>query len=187
MLETPSVLLADDDADIRTLYSLYLGHCGLEVLTAADGAGALREARSKHPDVLLMDLRLPDMDGFEAIRQLRRDPATAEIPVIAFSARGRAADRAEAGRLGCEAFLAKPCLPEDVLSEITSVLGRSWLRQIELRAKVTHSLQAYNELVCQANALSRELHANRESLRQNWRTTRNLLYDLKDLLGQSKG
>jgi len=121
----PVVLIVDDDADTREMYSTYLTSQGVRVLLAGDGFTATRVATSLHPDVIVMDLSLPRVDGWEATRRLKADRKTAHIPIIALT--GRVSDgRAEwAIDAGCDAYVLKPCLPDHLLKEIRAQLARS--------------------------------------------------------------
>src|SRR5712691_10524249 len=83
--ERPCVLLVDDYPDARSMYSEYLAYAGFEVLQASNGVEALEQAFGSHPDIILMDLSLPIMDGWEATRRLKADPRTAAIPVVALT------------------------------------------------------------------------------------------------------
>src|SRR3954453_11736263 len=83
---SPLVLVVDDSPDARELYSEYLESCGFRVITADDGEEAVQAARPGCPAAIVMDLAMPNMDGCEAIRQLRADPLTADIPIVAVSA-----------------------------------------------------------------------------------------------------
>jgi two-component system, cell cycle response regulator DivK len=115
------VLLVDDSADSREMYALFLAWSGLELVLASDGREAIARAETEHPDVIVMDLSLPGLDGWEATRALKADPRTAPIPVLALSGHGRT------GRPGEEAFagfLTKPCMPEDLIAEIRRVQPR---------------------------------------------------------------
>jgi two-component system cell cycle response regulator DivK len=120
--EHPCVLLVDDYLDARQMYTTYLEYCGFAVVQAANGVEALREAVESKPDIILMDLSLPVMDGWEATRQLKADPRTAGIPVVALTGYSRSKSDG-AKEAGCEAFLTKPCLPEDLVQEIRRVLA----------------------------------------------------------------
>jgi CheY-like chemotaxis protein len=97
---------------------------GFRVITAADGPTALLAARTERPDVIVMDLSLPHMDGWEATRRLKRDPRTEHIPVVACTAHvlGRSCERAVDA--GCNAYLTKPCLPVELFAEVQRVLAR---------------------------------------------------------------
>jgi two-component system, cell cycle response regulator DivK len=119
----PLVLIVDDYADNRQMYAKYLVFKGLQAAEAADGHAALQKAHELHPDVILMDLSLPGMDGWQATRELKADRRMQRIPVIVITghALGGVADSARAA--GCDAFITKPCSPEDVLAEIQRLLA----------------------------------------------------------------
>ena len=107
------VLLVDDEVDIRELCTEYLTTAGYEVLQAGNGAEALDIAIGHKPDVIVMDIEMPVMDGLEATRRLGADPRTSAIPVIVLSA-NTIAQHAKAERLGCNVCLVKPCDPYDL-------------------------------------------------------------------------
>ena len=115
-----SVLVVDDDRDARAMYGLYLRHVGCRVRTARDGHVAITKANSWAPDVIVMDLAMPRLDGWTASRWLKSSPATAHIPIIALSAAAEA--REDARACGCDGFLAKPCLPDLLWWEIRALL-----------------------------------------------------------------
>jgi two-component system cell cycle response regulator DivK len=116
------VLVVDDYADSREMYAEYFESAGFEVTVAADGQEALDKARSGAPDAILMDLSLPVLDGWEATRQLKLDARTREIPVVAVSAHVLRASTDEAREAGCDDFVAKPALPQDVEERIRKLL-----------------------------------------------------------------
>jgi two-component system, cell cycle response regulator DivK len=120
--ERPCVLLVDDYPDAREMYSEYLQYSGFDVLEAGNGIEALQQAIEREPDIILMDLSLPVMDGWEATRRLKADPRTARIPVVALTGHALAGISEGARRAGCDAFVTKPCLPEDLVKEIRKVL-----------------------------------------------------------------
>jgi two-component system, cell cycle response regulator DivK len=122
--QAPLVMVADDAEDAREVYGQYLALRGYRVVTAADGADAVQRARTCRPDIILMDLRMPRVDGWEAIRQLKSDPRTSSIPVVAISAHGHGAARSEARSAGADACLTKPCLPPQLLMMVRALL--SW-------------------------------------------------------------
>jgi len=117
------VLIVEDYQDTREMYARYLRFSGFEVREARNGAEALRKAAGEHPDVIVMDLALPRMDGWEATRRLKAEPATRGIPVIALTGHAHADREQEARKAGCDAFLTKPCLPDALVKEIHRVLG----------------------------------------------------------------
>jgi two-component system, cell cycle response regulator DivK len=116
------VLLVDDYVDAREMYAKYLLFSGFDVVHASTGVEAIDRARERQPDVILMDLSLPIMDGWQATRMLKTDPKTSTIPVLALTshALGRVAEGASSA--GCDGFITKPCLPEDLVIEIRRVL-----------------------------------------------------------------
>ncbi len=114
----PFVLLVEDFEDAREMYRDYLEFSGFRVETARDGREAIEKARALRPHIILMDLSLPGIDGWEATRILKDDPATADLIIIALSAHALAAEGARARAAGCDGFIAKPCLPTDLVTEI---------------------------------------------------------------------
>ena len=122
-MPAPVILIVEDNADNRDIYSTILRHAGFEVLEAADGEEGVRLARERMPAVVLMDVAMPGMNGWEATRLLKGDPATASIHVIAVTAYAMAADRQKAQDVGCDGYLAKPVEPRRVLAEVQRVLA----------------------------------------------------------------
>jgi len=120
--EKPRVMVVDDYPDAREMYSEYLEYCGFDVVQAANGMEALQRAVEASPDIILMDLSLPVMDGWEATRRLKADKRTANIPVVALTGHALAGISEGAKKAGCDAFVTKPCLPEDLVKEIRRVL-----------------------------------------------------------------
>jgi two-component system cell cycle response regulator DivK len=117
------VLLVDDYPDNRDIYVQFLTYSGLRVEEAENGHQALEKAFTLRPDVIVMDLSLPGLDGWEATRRLKRDPRTCEIPVIALTGHALAGHSKGALDAGCDAFITKPCLPERLLEEIRAILA----------------------------------------------------------------
>ena len=109
MAKKPSVLVVDDYLDGREMVAEYLAFRGFVVCEASDGIEALELARTLQPEIVLMDLRMPGMDGWEATRRLKRDPKTSHIPVIALTAHALALEINTAREAGCDAVIAKPC------------------------------------------------------------------------------
>jgi two-component system, cell cycle response regulator DivK len=118
----PIVLLVDDEQDQRDLYKQYLLFAGYRVELATGGAAALDAAISMRPDVVIMDVSMPGMDGLEATRRIKELKATRQIPVIAVSAYGETPPE-WAVSAGCETFLGKPILPQDLAVEIERVIA----------------------------------------------------------------
>lgn len=118
-----TLLLVEDNEDNRIIYSTVLRHLGYTVVEAEDGAQAIALARSVLPDLILMDISIPEVDGWEATRILRGDPATRAIPIIALTAHALADDRLRASEVGFTAYLAKPIEPRAVVAEVRRWLG----------------------------------------------------------------
>jgi CheY-like chemotaxis protein len=117
------ILLVEDNPDNLNIYRTLLIHYGYEVLEAGNGALAIRLARESQPDLILMDIAIPVIDGWEATRQLKADERTRSIPIIALTARALDADREMAVAVGCDAYLAKPIEPKRVAEEVERFLG----------------------------------------------------------------
>ena len=118
-----TVLLVEDNEDNRTIYSTVLRHLGYQVIEAVDGLQAVALARSELPDLILMDISLPGMDGWEATRVLREDPSTRAIPIVALTAHALADDRKRAMEVGFDSYLAKPVEPNAVIAEVRRLIG----------------------------------------------------------------
>jgi two-component system, cell cycle response regulator DivK len=112
------VLIVDDVQDNREMYTLYLQHVGFRVETAADGREGLRKAHALRPNVIILDLSMPLIDGWTLCRALKGNPRTRRIPVIALSGFADANSRQRAQAAGVDAFLSKPCLPDELVREI---------------------------------------------------------------------
>jgi two-component system cell cycle response regulator DivK len=119
-----TVLVVDDSPDARALYSEYLEFCGFQVETAADGAEAVRKAETTSPAVIIMDLAMPKMDGWEAIERIRAHPMTADTPIVALSAFALGDEPDRARRAGADLCLTKPCLPSQVGRVVRAMLLR---------------------------------------------------------------
>lgn len=119
----PLVLLVEDNSDNRGIYRTILEHGGFGVLEAEDGQTGVDMAREHRPDLILMDVSIPVMDGWEATRILKEDPDTASIQIIALTAHAMHSDRLRAAEVGCDGYIAKPVLPRVVLSEVRQRLG----------------------------------------------------------------
>jgi CheY-like chemotaxis protein len=119
----PIVLLVDDYPDAREMYAEYLEFSGFDIVQAGNGVEAIERAIDSHPDVILMDLSLPVMDGWEATRRLKADDRTKSIPVLAVTGHALTGVSNDAKNAGCDGFITKPCLPEDLVAEIRKVLS----------------------------------------------------------------
>ncbi len=121
--KTACVMVVDDDADTLAILSHHLKREGFAALEAGSGAACLRIVRENQVDVILLDLMMPGMDGFDVCRALKAHPATADIPIIMVTARDDIDARAEAMRLGVDDFLAKPVTRRQLVDTITAQLG----------------------------------------------------------------
>ena len=122
--DRPLVLLVEDQLDLRQLYAQQLVMSGFDVIEAGNGVEALAHSTARVPDVVLMDLSLPVMDGWEATRQLKTDGRTAHIPVVALTAHDESGELQRATRAGCDWFVPKPCPPDALIAEVRRVLAR---------------------------------------------------------------
>lgn len=125
------ILVVDDVADNRDIYTQYLVHVGFQVALAGDGQEALDRAHQLNPDLIVMDLSLPVMDGWEATRRLKQDGMTKHIPIIALTAHAQDAVAASASEAGCDRFVTKPCPPDELAREISQMLED---RQTKIRS-----------------------------------------------------
>ena len=121
----PVVLLAEDFEDARELYRDYLEFSGFTVETATNGREAVDRAVTLKPDLILMDASMPVLDGWQATRELKANPGTKDIPVLALTAHDGAGELERATRAGCDWFVPKPCPPDALIVEIRRVLAGS--------------------------------------------------------------
>jgi len=119
----PLVLVVDDGAHGREIFAEYLEFRGFRVATAADGLEALDKAFELLPDVILMDLSLPQLDGWEATKRLKSDDRTRTIPIIALTAHALASAHDKAMAAGCDSVVTKPCIPRDLEAEVRRQLA----------------------------------------------------------------
>jgi CheY-like chemotaxis protein len=119
----PLILVVDDYQDAREMYAEYLQFSGFRVAEARNGNEAVERAFALKPDLILMDLSLPGMDGWEATRQLKSDERTRHIPVVALTGHALAGASEGAKKAGCDSFVTKPCLPDDLVVEVRRMLA----------------------------------------------------------------
>lgn len=120
-----TILLVEDDEDARYVYSLALERAGFRVVTATAGDQGIQVAFRELPDLVLMDLSIPEIDGWTATRTLKEDPRTRDIPVIVVTAHAYPEDRKMADEVGCDGFLTKPCRPPFLLKEVQRLVAAS--------------------------------------------------------------
>lgn len=118
----PLVLVVEDYQDAREMYAAYLTFSGYRVAEATNGEEAIEKTLELMPDIILMDLALPRMDGWEATRRLKEDERTRHIPVVALTGHALAGHAEGAREAGCDAFVTKPCLPDALVAEIQRML-----------------------------------------------------------------
>jgi two-component system cell cycle response regulator DivK len=115
---TRRVLIVEDQEDNRQILRDLLAHAGYEVFEVADGAQALGAASTHRPDVILMDIQLPLVDGYEATRRIKADPTLKHIPIIVVTSYALSGDESVARAAGCDAYVAKPFSPKALLAKI---------------------------------------------------------------------
>jgi two-component system phosphate regulon response regulator PhoB len=120
----PKILVVDDEPDVLELVEFNLRHAGFEVVRAEDGQEALKQARLQVPDLILLDVMLPEVDGLEVCKLLRRDAATRAIPVIMLTAKAAEIDRVLGLELGADDYVTKPFSPRELVLRVRKLLGR---------------------------------------------------------------
>lgn len=121
---TPLVLVADDDPDILDILVYRLERSGYRVITAADGREALDMARRHGPDLAIVDVMMPHLDGYELTRTLKADPATAHVPVIILTASAQEEDVTRGFEVGAADYIRKPFSPHELRARVQAVLAR---------------------------------------------------------------
>jgi len=120
----PRILVVDDEPDAVELIEFNLKASGYEVVTAADGEEALKKAKALLPDLIVLDLMLPEVDGLEVCKILRRDPATAGLPIVMLTAKAAEIDRVLGLELGADDYVTKPFSPRELVLRVQNVLQR---------------------------------------------------------------
>ncbi len=118
----PVILIADDDEDILELVRLRLARCDYELVLARDGAEALAAARERTPDLALLDVAMPAMDGYEVLSAMRADPATKDVPVILLTARAESTDVEKGFEAGADDYITKPFSPQALHERVAKAL-----------------------------------------------------------------
>jgi two-component system, cell cycle response regulator DivK len=117
------ILVVEDTEDNRQIIRDLLTSVGYEMIEALDGAQGVAMASEHKPDLILMDMQLPVLDGYEATRRIKADPALAHIPVIAVTSYALSGDEAKTKAAGCDAYVAKPFSPRQLLAKVRELLG----------------------------------------------------------------
>ena len=120
----PTILVVDDHNDSRTICEIILSRNGYTILSAGDGSRALELARTQGPDAIVLDIALPRMDGWTVIEELKKEPNTARIPIVMYTAHSLEPYRRKALGLGCVAYLVKPCSPQAILEAVQGCFPR---------------------------------------------------------------
>jgi DNA-binding response OmpR family regulator len=120
----PHVVIADDDNDIRRLVQLTVANAGCDVTTAPDGESALEAVRTVMPDLVILDVLMPRMDGWEVAKELKRDPKTAGIPIMFLTSKGQEHDVLEGFEAGGADYVVKPFSPRELQARVRSVLAK---------------------------------------------------------------
>jgi len=119
------ILIADDDVETLRLIGLMLQRQGFEIAAAANGAQALEMTRAVSPDLIILDVMMPDMDGYQVTRQLRQDASTAEIPILMFTAKTQVEDKVTGYEAGVDEYITKPIHPAELVARVKSLLSRA--------------------------------------------------------------
>jgi two-component system alkaline phosphatase synthesis response regulator PhoP len=120
----PKILVAEDERDIRELIGFTLRYAGFEVELATNGVEAVDKAAAAQPDLIMLDVRMPKMTGYEACRQLKDDPTTAEIPIVFLSAKGQEVEIEQGLASGALEYIVKPFAPDELASQVKDILKR---------------------------------------------------------------
>jgi DNA-binding response OmpR family regulator len=118
------ILIAEDEQDIRTLITFTLQFAGHDVVAFKDGQEALENAEQESPDLIMMDVRMPRMDGYTACRNMKTNPALVDIPVVFLSAKGQEAEINVGYEAGAEEYLLKPFAPDDLTNRVNELLQK---------------------------------------------------------------
>ena len=120
---TKKILVVEDTEDNRQILRDLLGMAGYELIEAHDGAEGVVKAAEHRPDLILMDIQMPVMDGYEATRRIKSDPALKAIPVIAVTSYALSGDEDKARAAGCDDYIAKPYSPRQMLAKVRGIVG----------------------------------------------------------------
>ena len=118
------ILVIEDDPATSRLVDYSLRHEGYQVFTASNGLEGIRKAHDEAPDLIILDVMLPGMDGFEICHRLRSEPDTANLPILMFSAKAQEIDRDTGLKVGADDYLSKPAAPTDIVSHVENLLAK---------------------------------------------------------------
>jgi len=120
----PRILIAEDEKDIRELIAFTLRFAGFDVLLATNGVEAVEVAEAERPDLVILDVRMPRMSGYEACRRLKENPQTASLPVVFLSAKGQDSEIQQGLESGAEEYILKPFAPDELIQQVRDILNR---------------------------------------------------------------
>jgi two-component system alkaline phosphatase synthesis response regulator PhoP len=120
----PKILVAEDERDIRELIAFTLRYAGFEVMLVSNGQEAIEQASELQPDLILLDVRMPRMTGYDACRELKENPATSEIPIVFLSAKGQEVEIEEGLASGALEYIVKPFAPDELANQVKGILKR---------------------------------------------------------------
>lgn len=120
----PRILVAEDEKDIRELIAFTLRFAGFDVLLATNGEEAVQVAEAEIPDLVILDVRMPRMSGYEACRRLKENPQTAALPVVFLSAKGQDSEIQQGLESGAEEYILKPFAPDELIQQVRNILNR---------------------------------------------------------------
>lgn len=122
-MTSKKILIVEDTEDNRQILRDLLGMAGYTLFEAGDGAEGVAKAAEHRPDLILMDIQMPVMDGYEATRRIKADPALNSIPIVAVTSYALSGDEAKTREAGCDAYIAKPYSPRQMLAKVREILG----------------------------------------------------------------
>lgn len=121
----PKILIAEDERDIRELIGFTLRFAGFDVVLAINGTEAIEKSLQEQPDLVLLDVRMPKMTGYEVCRHLKDDPATSTIPIVFLSAKGQEGEIKEGLESGAVEYIVKPFAPDELINQVEDILQRA--------------------------------------------------------------
>jgi two-component system alkaline phosphatase synthesis response regulator PhoP len=124
MIMEKKILVIEDDPATSRLVDYSLRHEGYQVITASNGLEGVRKALSESPDLVILDVMLPGMDGFEICHRLRSEPTTANLPILMFSAKAQEIDKETGIKVGADDYLTKPAAPAEIVSRVEKLLAK---------------------------------------------------------------
>lgn len=119
------ILVAEDERDIRELIAFTLRFAGFDVVLATNGAEAVEMAEASPPDLIILDVRMPKMSGYEACRRLKENPRTSSVPVVFLSAKGQESEIQQGLASGADEYILKPFAPDELIQQVRDILNRA--------------------------------------------------------------